>query len=471
MKLSTRVARNTIIQILGKAASTVLGLFAIGLITRQLGEFGFGEYTTIITFISFFAIVGDLGLTLVTAQMISKKNADEDRILSNLFTLRLLSALAFLGAAPLAAYFFPYGEAVKFGIVLSVLIFIFPALNQILVGLFQKHLCMEKVAIAEVVGRAVLLIGIILSNHPGYGLNGILSVSIIAGFFNFYALWLFAGKLAKIRPAYDLAIYREIISRSWPIAVTITFNLLYLKTDTLILSVLKSMNEVGIYGAAYKIIEVLGTVPFMFAGIILPILTMAWTAGKKDEYAQVLQRSLDLMIILALPLMVGTQFVAEKVVVLVAGPEFSESALALKILVLAAGSLFIGCIPAHAVIAIDRQKKIISAYIFTAVTSVIGYLVFIPPYSYVGAAWMTVYSETVIALFSFYVIWKHSAFRLKPAVLAKTILASLAMGAYLAFWGGPLVADLVFGSLIYFTALYLLKGITKQDILDVVKGA
>lgn len=46
---------------------------------------------------------------------------------------------------------------------------------------------------------------------------------------------------------------------------------MYLKTDTLILSLIKSPEEVGLYGAAYRIIDVPTTLPYMFAGIILPI--------------------------------------------------------------------------------------------------------------------------------------------------------------------------------------------------------
>jgi O-antigen/teichoic acid export membrane protein len=49
-----------------------------------LGQTGFGQYTTITTFLSIFAILADFGLTLVTAQMISQPNIDEKKILNNL---------------------------------------------------------------------------------------------------------------------------------------------------------------------------------------------------------------------------------------------------------------------------------------------------------------------------------------------------------------------------------------------------
>ena len=85
MSLSAKIAHNTLIQVVGKVISTLLGLFSLALITRYLGPNGFGEYTTITTFLTFFAVLADFGLTLVTTQMISHKSEDEKKLLNNLF--------------------------------------------------------------------------------------------------------------------------------------------------------------------------------------------------------------------------------------------------------------------------------------------------------------------------------------------------------------------------------------------------
>ena len=127
MRLSTKVAYNTIIQIISKIISTALGLVAIALITRYLGRVGFGQYTTIIAFLSFFGIVADLGLTLITAQMISQPGVDQDRILSNLLGLRLVTAIGFLGLAPLVILFFPYEPIIKIGVIVTTASFLFIA--------------------------------------------------------------------------------------------------------------------------------------------------------------------------------------------------------------------------------------------------------------------------------------------------------------------------------------------------------
>jgi len=51
---------------------------------------------------------------------------------NNLFTFRLLSALIFLAPAPVIVLFLPYAAAVKIGVFIAVVSFLFITLNQIL---------------------------------------------------------------------------------------------------------------------------------------------------------------------------------------------------------------------------------------------------------------------------------------------------------------------------------------------------
>lgn len=470
MNLSNQVARNTIVQIIGKTISTIAGLIALAVMARYLGQAGFGQYAIIITFLSFFGIIADLGLTLVTSQMISQPEANEEKILNNLFSLRLISAIVFIGLGPLLVLFFPYETIVKAGVIITSLSFFFTALNQILVGYFQKNLTMAAVSAAEVISRLALLAGIVLTAFLNLGLMGVLTATVISSIISFLVHYWFSRRFIEIKWQIDARVWKEIIKKSWPLGVTIFLNLIYLRADILILSLLKSQNEVGIYGATYKIIDVLTALPFMFAGLILPVLSLNWAKRDIDKFNQVLKRSLDAMFILALPLIIGAQIVAEPLMILVAGENFQASGKVLKILILAIGFIFIGCLLAHAVIALDKQKRVIGAYVFTAITSLAGYLIFVPLYSYYGAAWVTVYSELAICLFSLYIVIKYGGFKLKLNILFKSALAAAVMGAfaYLLLNKLNLILLIFLAGLIYFISLYLFKALTKEDLKNLI---
>lgn len=470
MTLSARVARNTIVQIIGKAVATAIGLVALAVMTRYLKEIGFGQYTTAITFLSFFGIIADFGLTLVTSQMISRPGRDQAALLNNLFSLRLISAAVFLGLAPIIILFFPYEPIIKLAVAVAAPSFFFAALNQILVGFFQKNLTMAAVAAAEVLSRSTMLSGIALSAYFNLGLIGIMAAAVAASLTSFILHYWFSRRFIKISWQVDLSVWREIVKKSWPLGLTIFFNLIYLRADIFILSLFKSQADVGFYGATYRIIDVLTTLPFMFAGLILPILTSAWAGRDSLKFNRVLQKSFDAMIMLSLPLVVGAQFTARPLMLFVAGNDFDQSGHILEILILAIGFIFVGSLLAHAVIALDKQKNIIGAYVFTALTSLIGYLIFIPRFSYYGAAWVTVYSELAIALFSLYMVIKHSQFRPKLTGLVKSAAASLIMGLALNFLLGKLnlILIIMLAAAIYLFCLYLFKGLTKKDFKDLI---
>lgn len=469
MKIARAIAWNTGIQFLSKIVSIVFGLFTIALMTRYLGKTGFGEYTTINTFLSFFAVAADLGLTLVTVQMLSQPNADRDETLSNLFSLRFFSALGLLILAPIAVFFFPYSGSVKWGVLIISSSYLLIAMNQILVGLFQKELKLDKVALAEIISRILLLLGVWLAVVYDWGLMGILWVSVLSCLASFLVHFYYAKKLARIKLNFNWQIWLNILKKSWPIGLTIIFNLIYLRADILLLSIYRTQEDVGIYGAAYKIIDVLITLPFIFAGIVLPLMASAWLGNEKEKFARITQKGFDLMAIIAIPMVFGTYFLADTIMNVVAGAEFAIAGNVLRLLIIASSIIYLGTIFSHAVIALDKQKSIIGAYAFVAVTALIGYMIFIPRYSYYGAAGVTIYSEVAIALFSTILVWKHSNFLPSPNVAFKSFFASLAMSLFLFFAPGlNLPITITIAAAIYFIALFAFRGVTREDILEIM---
>lgn len=475
MNISAKIAYNTFIQVFGKVIATFLSLIALMLITRYLGPKGFGEYTTAFTFVSIFAICADFGLTLVTSRLLSSPDADEKKIIGNLFGLRIVLAVGLVGLAPILIFVFPYSWAVKQAVLISSAAFIFPLLNQVFVGFFQKKLNLTYVALAEILNRVVFLIVVVISVQKNYGLTGIMLGLTAAALISFLTHLYFAKKETIVKPAWDWHFWKKILRASWPLAVTIVFNLIYLKADTLILSLLKSQQEVGLYGAAYRIIEVLSSLPFIFAGLILPILSSAWLASDPEKYRKVLQKSFNLTIIAVFPLVIGGQFLSSGIISIMAGQGYTAASGILQILVVAVGFVFISCLFTHALIAIDQQKKIIWAYAFTSISSLALYFWLIPRYSYYGAAVATVYSELTITVAAIYFVRRYSDFRPKLKIIAKALAASLVMALFLylvpaTFRNSNLgtMILIVVGAIVYLISLYTLKGIDKNDLESLI---
>ena len=149
MSLAAKIAKNTIYQITGKGAGMLLGLATVALMTRYLGRQGFGYYTIIISYLQFFGVLIDFGLQMTTSQLLAKPGANQSQIFGNLLAVRLLSALVFIGLGSIIVWFLPYPYEVKIGVGVAAFSFFFISLQSVLIGLFQKHLAMAEVAMAD----------------------------------------------------------------------------------------------------------------------------------------------------------------------------------------------------------------------------------------------------------------------------------------------------------------------------------
>ncbi len=459
MTLARAVAINTIVQIVGKAISVALGVVVIGMMTRYLGAQGFGHYSTILAFLQIFGILVDFGLTLATAQLLAGRPADAEKTLGAMLGLRIVTAALFLGIAPVAALFFPYPAVVKVGILILSFHFFAISIQQVLLGVFQTHLRMDLLTVAELVGRALLVIGVAVTIVFHQTLAILLFAIVVATVFQLGVAAVLAHRLVPLRPRIDLAEWKAFARLSWPVGVGIALNLLYLKGDTLILSLVRPAEEVGLYGAPYRVLEILVVLPSIFIGLVFPLWKTAWTS-QRARFPYLVQQSFDAMAILTIPIVCGGFVLATPLMVFIAGPAFVGSGALLRILILATGCIFFGTLFGHAIVAIDHQRAMLWGYGATAIIALAGYVVFIPRFGGMGAAWMTLVAEALILFLTAVATLRATHISISLGVTLRALVAGGVMVAVLLFFPAMhVLLAVVVGAVIYTAALAVLGGI------------
>ena len=477
LSLTQKIARNFILQIVGRILALVLGLFVIGLLMRYLGPRQYGYYSIAVAFLQIFGIIADFGLYLMTLRYLGEADVlrGEERerrvryIMGNIFTLRFFSALVFYGGAFIISLAFPYPQLVKLAVGVLSGSFFFCTLIQALAAFYQKILRTEKIVIGEVLGKLIMLGAIILFIKLNSGFYFVLSIYVLGNFANFLLLFLVAKKWVFLKFRFDFSLWKKILKDAWPIGLAICFNVIYFKSDTLILSFYHSPEDVGLYGACYRVLEVLITIPPLFIGLILPQLTRAWKAGEFFRFKQLFQKSFDFLVMLALPIIFGTIVLAPRIMVLIGGARFSISGDILKIVIIACGVLFIGELFKHTAVALGKQRQILPLYLVTAVLALVGYFIFIPRYSYWGAAWMTLGAECLMFGFAYFTVRRTTKISLSLKFFLRSLASSLVMiFPLLALNAWNLFSLIVVAIVIYFGTLYLLKGISGETIKEVL---
>lgn len=454
MSLTKKLAFNTTVQLVGKILSTVLGLAAIAMLGRYLGPEQFGWYTTAITFLQFAGILVDFGLIPVTAQMLGEGRHKQEVLLPNLLGYRFVTAGAFFLLAPLASLLFPYPPLVKWAIALMAISFVATALNQVLTGFYQYRLRMHIVVLGEVAGRIALVVATWLLITFGAGFLPLMAAVAGASLVFTSVLWWQAQREQPAGLAFSGPIWREVTLKMWPIAVSIIFNVVYLKGDTLLLSVFRSQTEVGWYGAAYRVIDILSQLAMMIMGVMLPLLAASWAKRNEREFSEQYQQSFNVLMLIGIPIAVGASLLAPRVLTIVFGPEFAPAGPMLGLLSWAVLGVFVGAVFGHAAVAINRQKATMWIYISNAILTLAGYLWAIPRFGWLGAATLTVFSEWYAGILLAFTVSRLIPARLSFKPLGKTIGAALLMGLVLwqtASW--PLAVTIVLGCATYAIAI------------------
>ena len=469
MSTTSAITHNTIVQIIGKVISTLLGLVAFSIMAHYLGLEKFGWYITATTYLQFAGILIDFGITVVTAQMLSEPSFEKSTLFKNLFTFRLITAIICFTIAPMISLLFPYPLEIKIAIFICSLSFFCPTMNQVFVGFLQTRLKMYLMVAGEILGRVVLVTGLLLLvlNHSNF--LPFMWAIVLGALAYTSVLWVSVSRMTPVALAFDKNIWIAIIKKMWPITLAVMFNAVYLKSDTVILSFLRPQTEVGIYGAAYRVIEIYAQVAMLIMGLFLPLLAFNWSRGIKEEFKQYYQMSFDLIMIVAWPVLVFTIIFGTQIMTLIAGDQFATSGTPLKILSLAVFGLYLGAIFGHTAIAINRQRQTMWIYLSTAVITLFGYLIFIPRFGLYGAAWMTVFSEVYTGLMLFFLVHRYSQTTLSYKNFGKIIIAGLILS--LCLWpirNFPIFLPIILAPILYLIIIIGLKIVSKETIATIV---
>jgi O-antigen/teichoic acid export membrane protein len=442
MSFAKEVTLNTLASSAGRVIGSVFAIISVGFLTRALGREGFGEYSTVVAYLATFQLIADLGLYTLLTREISQKPTHERELVSYFFTLRLTVAVLVLAVGAGLVFFFPYSSAVKWGAVYAASAFVFLSLTQVVMGVFQKHLQTYKAAIAEVAGRAVQLAFVAAFFFSGGGLFHFLTALIAASFVIFAINLVFVWRLVRFRLAVSFPRWRAILKTTFPIAVSLVFTLLYFRIDILLLSILKTPDDVGIYSAAYRVLEALIFFPAAFIGVVFPRIAK-YAKESPQKLSQLLSLLTDLMTVAVLPAVVGGTLLASTIVSMIGGEDFLISAATLRVLFLAIGIIFYGTLLGNSVVALGLQKKAMWAYAAGFVFNIAANLAVIPRYSYIGAAWTTVATELLVTAYLAFIVYRAVPFHASASVIIKAAFAAAVMGGVVWWFARPLQTPLL----------------------------
>jgi O-antigen/teichoic acid export membrane protein len=462
--LGARVAANSLVLAAGSAAGAFISFFTFVAITRGLGVEAFGDLTAATVFLYIPVVLAELGFTSAVVREISRDPARTEAVMRASIPLRALVAAAAIGLAVGLGMVLPFNDRTKVAILISSSGAFLTLLTVSVVPVLQAQLKMHLSVGAHLAGRLATL-GLTLGALAlDLGFEAVVVAQVVGVALTFVLHAAIVARLVPLRPVVDQAYWRSLLGTSIVLGIAIAVAQVYFRIDALLIALIRSSEEVGLYAAAYKFIELSDLLLAAVGVSLLPPLAR-FVATHDARARPLVQRAFDVLVAAAAPLSVGMLAFAPEIVTLTAGDEFAGAADALRLLSpyvlfsFAAGVLW------RVLLAGGRDRTLLRLALIILATNVALNAALLPVYGFEVAAIVAVATEALgLILVSFAARREEllPSVRYLPVVAA----AAAAMGAAILLVPGPALVEAAAGSIAYLAVLLALPGTARELVFN-----
>ena len=174
------------------------------------------------------------------------------------------------------------------------------------------------------------------------------------------------------------------------------------------------------------------------------------------------------MLIVTVPIAVFVTVLSSKIILLIYGPSYIPSVIALQILIWTIVFMFVNGLSSNFLGSHNKQPIATKITAIGAVTNIILNILLIPKFSYVGSSFATVITELIMTPILIYIVWKNQYTNLIPLIkdLPKIIFSSLIMLIYIIYFNDlNLIILILTASIIYLGLIFITRTLDDDDIL------
>ena len=458
-----RATADVILQVVGRLLNLLLGVVATAVLARKLGTAGFGEWSTILLIPGLLGNLNNLGFLQVAVR---RAAAEQDsRWLGALVSIRIaLSVPTTLMSILVVALVASGTEMLVAGIIV--------ALQGLLAGaaaltsVFQVQVRNDLPILTMTINSVLWTAAIILIASAGGELvaYAVALTAIAAVTTSMEAL--IAIRRIRVPVRGTRRLWSELVRTAVPLSIGSLLILAYAKIDGLIVYTISGSSAAGLYGSVCRIVEQAGFVPLSLVITLMPIVSRLYPSRVGDA-RRLLQFALDVLAMFSLPALGFTLVASRPLMELIYGPHFVAASTALPILMGAFVLICCGYALGVFTLVLGLQSRFARYALAALCVNVALNLVFVPPYGYLAAAWVTLVTEALIMVLTGRAVLRGLAQRLQFGRLLRVALAAtVSAGVTLALreLGVNVIGLLVAASLAQLAALFALRALRPDEL-------
>lgn len=428
------------------------------LVARYLGIFEVGQMSLALTLFYVFQVFAVAGLKTLITREVAKDTNKTDQYLVNGSAVAIAASLITMIITLLFVWAMDYSRDTAFIIVLLSLGLLPYALSAVCEAVFQAWERMHYIAYTNVPANVLKVVLAFLLLLQGYGVLQIVLLIVAAHLFVAATSWgLMLWHVTRPRVVVDAHFSARMMKETVTFLGIDVIIAVWASSQIILLSVLASETEVGLFSAAAQLMV---PITLVFQSVVISIFPMMCRrfAGDFLVLKNISEKLLELLLVFALPTAVGLFFFADSALLLLYGDgDFSSASAALRIMV---GMLvFRALTSALGQVLLAGLKEQVTLRIVTVNTIfglVLG-LLLIDRFGVMGAAIAALLTGFINFIQHYVPVTKLLSGVNLTQLAWKPLVACLAMAGYLLLSDQGLLLGVLLAAVVYLTALFTLE--------------
>ncbi|BBY02310.1 oligosaccharide flippase family protein [Mycobacterium seoulense] len=446
----SRMAHAFSIQLICRALGMVASVASVAMTARYLGPGRYGQLSIAVAFIGMWNSFADLGVATVIVRRVTSGRGDLERL------VRVNSGLALIYCVPLAALAAGSGLLVYHDFDVRVMLVVLSGglLLQTMTTRFEPVFLatvrFSAVAISDVTARTATLAMVAVLVSARSNVIWFAVAQLIPPAVQLVIQGAAAMRQISVRPVFALREAADLLRETLPLIGFLVVGILYTRADGVILSLLSTHSEMGVYGLAL-------TVAFNTIVVSLVFLKATLSTGTElfardvAAFARFLRRSVELMYFVAVPVAVVGALLAGPLIAFFGDQAFvARGTPTLALLFIAAALRFVGGTLGQGLVASHHQKVLLWLTVATLAVNVALNLALDGRLGAIGPGIALVCTEFFNMLFSSWWLHRRCGYRTPVMFLARVLLPTGASVAVtLLLWGQHVVLILLAAVAVY----------------------
>jgi O-antigen/teichoic acid export membrane protein len=462
----SRVGKNFLFLFVTNAASLLSSVLLYALLARYWGTTEFGKFSFVFAFVGLFVFLSDFGLNQLLVREVARDKDKVSAYVNNSLGLVVIASIVCWIAICLGINSLSETEETIWAVYLAGGYVVIGGYVLVFRGAFYAYEKMEYETITLFVEKLVVLLLSWILLVLGKKLMAIALVFVVGRFVNLLFSILLYTKFVQVdwSVSFDRKIWRTLFTLTIPFGINILLTAVYIQVDVVLLSIMTTDRDAGLYRAATALIIPLTVVATSLNNALFPVLSRLHDTAA-DSLHHTAEKSVKYLFILGLGIALGILALADKFILIVYSQEYTGSISVLRVLALIVPLRFVNNSLAVTLTSVNKQRLRTLVIACAALVNVAANMILIPSLGYMGAGYATLVTESVItALLYCAIANKLGAFHIRQ-LWFKPTLAGMIMFLVLMLVHRISVFLLIpLGALVYLGSLYLMKGFSSTEI-------